>query len=119
MRPWCVGEITTAHQNAVRCLPMRWPDFQLPDDDFIDNYRSHVTDLDDLLANGVDLHSLKSALLWFKSLEHIAIPEQLSRTSFTGFCGQIVHIWRKPPSWPVPTFLFEADQVLAIESSSR
>ena len=42
LRPWCAGEITTAHGRQVSTLCVVLPEFPHTSDDFIDHYDEHV-----------------------------------------------------------------------------
>eukprot|EP00913_Durusdinium_trenchii_P010793 g10124.t1 len=42
-RKWCMGEMATAFTNEVRTVLLAWPTMVLPDEQFIENYRSTET----------------------------------------------------------------------------
>mmetsp|Transcript_92658 Transcript_92658/g.281348 ORF Transcript_92658/g.281348 Transcript_92658/m.281348 type:complete len:317 (-) Transcript_92658:36-986(-) len=76
-RPWCIGELVTAHINGVAMAPVVFPDFQTPDEEFIENYHKHV-DINCLSPHGISLEMVQKMLRWLISLPTLDLPQQLS-----------------------------------------
>jgi basic membrane lipoprotein Med (substrate-binding protein (PBP1-ABC) superfamily) len=79
-RPWCVGEITTAHVNKIRMVPIMFPGITPPCEDFIDNFRSHVPDITCLTNHGVDADMVKIALRFLKNRQPIELRGPMNQT---------------------------------------
>ena len=45
-RPWCVGEMTTAHRHGVDVILILFPNFRWPTEEFVSNYATHVSDIE-------------------------------------------------------------------------
>jgi len=72
-RPWCVGEVTTAHGQQVRVVPLYLIDFVPPTDEFIQEM-SDIVDLRCIFEQGIDLDSVQKALRWVRSLGGLTMP---------------------------------------------
>merc|ERR1719223_2080840 len=68
-RPWCVGEVVTAHINEMEVCVIRFPGFRSPDDAFISGFRDQVPDIDCLVRSGITEEMVQKALRWFNDLE--------------------------------------------------
>jgi len=61
LRPWCMGEMVTAHANKVNMLPVKFPDFQELTGEFIEQYNTHV-DVACLTPHGISLEMVQNML---------------------------------------------------------
>jgi len=77
LRPWCVGEIVTTHMTHRRTFLVRMPDYQVPDDDLIINYRSN-SEASVLLERGITQEMIAAALQWARMLPCITFPSSVS-----------------------------------------
>eukprot|EP00930_Biecheleria_cincta_P035797 TRINITY_DN2459_c0_g1_i4.p1 TRINITY_DN2459_c0_g1~~TRINITY_DN2459_c0_g1_i4.p1 ORF type:complete len:1420 (-),score=174.31 TRINITY_DN2459_c0_g1_i4:106-3750(-) len=75
LRPWCIGELVTAHlhQPRVKIMPVFWPDFTRPDDGFISRYTSHV-DCSCLVPHNITTRMIQSMLGWLRDLPGLSLP---------------------------------------------
>eukprot|EP00931_Biecheleriopsis_adriatica_P044683 TRINITY_DN25583_c0_g1_i1.p1 TRINITY_DN25583_c0_g1~~TRINITY_DN25583_c0_g1_i1.p1 ORF type:complete len:569 (+),score=66.70 TRINITY_DN25583_c0_g1_i1:204-1709(+) len=79
LRPWCMGELVTAHlqQPRLKIIPVLWPDFTRPDDDFISQYTSHV-DCSCLLPHHITTPMIQSMLSWLRDLPGLSLPSLIT-----------------------------------------
>lgn len=79
-RPWCMGELVTAHrqQPRVRMVPIVFPDFEKPSDEFIDNYAS-IVDITCLGPHGISVENIRAMQLWLRDLESISISASIKQ----------------------------------------
>jgi hypothetical protein len=91
-RPWCMGELVTAHLNQprVKMIPVRFPDFDEPDDVFVEEYGNIVTDIGKLGAHGISLAMVQDMLRWVREIPGISIPAQLGDAVCRELAKQIV-----------------------------
>eukprot|EP00933_Yihiella_yeosuensis_P033276 TRINITY_DN27009_c0_g1_i1.p1 TRINITY_DN27009_c0_g1~~TRINITY_DN27009_c0_g1_i1.p1 ORF type:complete len:521 (-),score=89.25 TRINITY_DN27009_c0_g1_i1:85-1479(-) len=73
MRPWCMGELVTAKNKNVRVVRVLFPDFQEPDDKFIDNYDQYVPGITVLAEHGISLDMVQDMLRWLRTLPKIKL----------------------------------------------
>jgi len=90
LRLWCVGEITTAKMNGLKVVKLVLPDFAELEDDFIDNFKSHVPDLSILTNRGISLEDAQEAMRWSRGLGTISVPQDLSREVLVKMTKQIL-----------------------------
>ena len=63
LRPWCVGELVTAHLSlAVKITPVLFPDFVAPDKNFIRQYDASV-DIRCLAPHGIDTSMIQARFM--------------------------------------------------------
>jgi len=77
-RAWCLGEIITAHANEVEVLPVHFPDYFAPEEDFIADVAEHV-DMELLTEYGLGQDLARAALRSFVELPGIKMPTALDR----------------------------------------
>lgn len=88
-RKWCVGEMVTAHSNNVPTVLVTLPGFNLPDDNFIQHYDSHVPEISALAAHGISLEMVQETLRWLHTSRQVALPNLLSASSLDSFLPQL------------------------------
>mmetsp|Transcript_92918 Transcript_92918/g.194207 ORF Transcript_92918/g.194207 Transcript_92918/m.194207 type:complete len:643 (+) Transcript_92918:374-2302(+) len=76
LRPYCLGEITTAYLDNVDTTPVNIA-FKHPTSAFISHIKDSV-DLQGLSEVGINAHHVKLALGWFRNLEAINYPPSSS-----------------------------------------
>eukprot|EP00401_Gymnodinium_catenatum_P006526 CAMPEP_0117459274 /NCGR_PEP_ID=MMETSP0784-20121206/1386_1 /TAXON_ID=39447 /ORGANISM="" /LENGTH=539 /DNA_ID=CAMNT_0005252867 /DNA_START=878 /DNA_END=2494 /DNA_ORIENTATION=+ len=73
-RPYCMGEITTAHANSIETILVGFPYFELPERSFIENYESLCPSASMLFPFGITIDRIQAALSWMRSLPKIDLP---------------------------------------------
>lgn len=63
-RPWCAGEVTTAHAHKVSTHRIDFPGVDLETDTWIDNYSTHVPQIAGISQYGLQLPAIKDSLRW-------------------------------------------------------
>jgi len=76
-RPWCMGELTTAHRHKIPSVKLGLPDFSDPTDDFINGYATTMGDLSVLTCHGIAIKDAQDAMRWFRSLPEISVPAEI------------------------------------------
>jgi hypothetical protein len=76
-RPWCMGELAIANIKKVKVWPLYLSEFTPPDDDFIENYMSHVPNMVTLAEQNITLEAVQEGMKWFRTLPYIDLPERL------------------------------------------
>jgi len=78
VRPWCVGELVTAHVNQVATVPIFYPDFEMPTDVFIATI-DQMLDMEPLVQNGIDVEAVKETLFWVLKWEGLGcqLPDSM------------------------------------------
>jgi hypothetical protein len=92
MRPWCMGELVTAHNHKVEVVPILFPGFVIPDDDWIKNYTRSV-DITCLAEHGIDEIMVQNALRWLQPKftdSHISWTGCLSKSLTTSICSRLL-----------------------------
>jgi ubiquitin len=92
-RPWCLGEITTAHRKQLKTLLLYCPDFTQPSDDFIRDFVTHVPNAQCLTENNLSVENVQAALTWLVeelSAEHMDVPNKLFMPDIKGFVKNIL-----------------------------
>jgi len=79
LRPWCIGELVTAHLNTTKIVPVIFPDFVAPDDLFIQNYADNV-DVSALGPRGIGIEHIQAMFAWLLQIPGITIPSDISGT---------------------------------------
>lgn len=77
-RKWCMGEMATAFTNEVRTVLLAWPTMVLPDEQFIENYRSTVPDIKELTKFGISLTDVRKTLRNLVNVETLWLPGLLT-----------------------------------------
>ncbi|CAK0896286.1 unnamed protein product [Prorocentrum cordatum] len=77
LRPWCVGEITTAKAARLNMFKIALPDFVNPSDDFIDRYAEILQDMSVLTKNGIRPDDVREAMRHMRELEDIPVQAKL------------------------------------------
>jgi len=92
-RPWCAGEIITAHNAAVPVLPIRMQDFAGNIGEAgIEQYHFTV-DISCLTEVGISVSILRTSLLWFTTLPAVQLTNSsLSKTLFSELVTSVLHI---------------------------
>jgi len=77
-RPWCVGELVTAHVNQVTTVPLFYADFEMPTDTFISAVDTMV-DMEPLVQNGIDVEAVKEMMFWVLKWEGLGcqLPDSM------------------------------------------
>ena len=78
LRPWCVGEMTTAKLHGVDSILLIFPDFRWPSDEFVENYAHHVEGILSLAQYGINVGFAQEALRWLRTLPSTHLPQKLS-----------------------------------------
>jgi len=87
LRPYCLGEITTACMDKVRTRSVNI-EFQDPTDDFISSI-DQIMDLQCLYEVGMSLESMQESLRWFRTLEALCYPVHGTIPELVAFCRQL------------------------------
>lgn len=90
-RPWCMGEITTAHRHKIPSVKLGLPDFSEPKDDFIDTYAA-IVDLSVLTCHGIAIKDAQDAMRWFRSLPEISVPAEIHDARMKDVANAIMDI---------------------------
>jgi len=78
-RPWCVGEMTTAHGAVVHSIVLEMADYEPLTAGQIETYETLVPDLEGLCVdNGIALQAVRAALSAFSMKERIGVPALLA-----------------------------------------
>jgi len=73
LRPWCAGQITSAHANKIEVLPIRLPDYQPLTKETLREY-AKIVDIAVLTEAGISLSSLQTSLTWYEALPGLGFP---------------------------------------------
>jgi len=90
LRPWCVGEITTAHRNKVDVAPIYVNGVEAASEQFIDDYLDYIGDISSLTQFGIDLPMIQDALTWLGQLPSMKMPQEIHDTVIQDSCGSLV-----------------------------
>jgi len=90
LKTWCVGEIATAHRSRVKMLAVYVSGAQVPKPSFIDNFLTYVPDISSLTQCGIDLLTIKQALVSLASSAAIRVPQELQEETITGLSTWLV-----------------------------
>ncbi|CAE8656775.1 unnamed protein product [Polarella glacialis] len=97
-RPWCLGELTTAHLNGIKTVFVCFPGFAWPGEEFMNSPARYVTGLEVLTEHGLSEEMLVSTLRSLSDLPHINLPKFVTGAILNGLvdklgsgasCGQI------------------------------
>eukprot|EP00811_Abedinium_folium_P034089 NODE_6_length_4697_cov_15.134354.p1 GENE.NODE_6_length_4697_cov_15.134354~~NODE_6_length_4697_cov_15.134354.p1 ORF type:complete len:1487 (+),score=268.77 NODE_6_length_4697_cov_15.134354:168-4628(+) len=89
-RPWCVGEITTAHQHGVTVVPVVFDGLPALPHNFIKEYEIYVPDLSCLHKRHITLEMIKDALDWLEGLPHITLPHFVTQHTLDNLVERLV-----------------------------
>jgi len=73
-RPWCVGEMCTAHENQIDTVLLCFPDFAWPSASFIERYSEHVEGIHSLSSYGISVDMVRKTLDWLSTRPRIVLP---------------------------------------------
>ena len=90
LRPWCVGEMTTAKLHGVDSILLIFPDFRWPTDEFVENYAQHVEGILSLAQYGINVGLAQEALRWLRTQPSIHLPQKLSLATMDAVAGKLV-----------------------------
>ena len=76
-RPWCLGELVTAHVRQVRVVQLAFPNFVLPDQQIIAHYESYV-DVGILAPYGIDHIMIQDMLHWLRGTSPMVLSASVS-----------------------------------------
>jgi len=94
LRPWCMGEVSTAYANKIQVVTVLFPGFEYPEDSFLERYEEHVPDANMLSGHGISLDLLKTALRWLQSRTTIALPHDMSNSLMKELADTLVKTQR-------------------------
>jgi hypothetical protein len=91
LRPWCLGELVTAHLNqpGVKMTPVTTPDYVQPDEAVIGAYASYV-DISCLTPFGISIQMIQHMMRWLIQIPAFNMPAELSRDVMEGLCTSII-----------------------------
>lgn len=87
-RPWCMGELVTAHLKKVNMFAVRFPDFEELSEDFIAKYDTHV-DISCLTPHFISLEMIQAMLAYVRSSGPIVMPQVLTTIVVDELCRSI------------------------------
>lgn len=90
LRPWCLGEVTTAMVKGVNAIRIQLPDYEEPSDDFIMSYSQIVDDLSMLTNRGLTLEQALEAMSWSNTLQKVDMDVNLDDDSLRTLTSQLV-----------------------------
>mmetsp|Transcript_15708 Transcript_15708/g.45074 ORF Transcript_15708/g.45074 Transcript_15708/m.45074 type:complete len:820 (+) Transcript_15708:1-2460(+) len=88
-RPWCIGEMCTAHRHGVDSVILAMPGYQRPDVTAVREYERRVTDLGCLTENGIGVESINATLEAFSAKPVIAIPQILGAATMSALASTL------------------------------
>ena len=59
-------------------MVLAWPEFRMPDEAFIANYRHVVPEITELASFGISLSDVKETLRWLHTVQSYSLPEKLT-----------------------------------------
>jgi len=77
LRPWCMGELVTAHRRHVHTIPVKFPNCGSISDEFIENYAEHV-DITCLSPFAITLDMVQAMLQFVREKPTVVMPSILS-----------------------------------------
>jgi len=89
-RPWCIGEMCTAHVKNVPTLLVALPSFMLPNDRFIEEITDRVESIEVLTENGISRAIQIETLQWIASLPLIHVPQRLNKQVMSSLVNRLV-----------------------------
>jgi len=87
LKPWCVGELSTAKLHDVDTILLVFPDFRWPTCDFVKNYAQHMEGVLELAQYGSDVRLARAALRWLRGDETGFRDEAAGWTCCSSPCG--------------------------------
>lgn len=87
LKPWCVGELSTAKLHDVDTILLVFPDFRWPTREFVKNYAQHMEGVLELAQYGSDVRLAREALRWLRGDEIGFRDEAAGRTCCSSPCG--------------------------------
>eukprot|EP00971_Amphidinium_carterae_P267114 5298630-Amphidinium_carterae.1 len=87
-RPWCVGEITTAHVHHVTTIPVFVAGVTPAPQEFIDDFFDKV-DISSLTRYGIDLPMIQVALTSLGKASAIYFPQEIQDGALNGCCAHL------------------------------
>jgi len=83
-RPWCIGEATTARLNGVPVVRVIFPEFDEPDEEFVQTYHDHVPDAYILTESGMSEEDVRETLRWLSNQKATLLPRVLGMGTIDG-----------------------------------
>ncbi|CAK0794674.1 unnamed protein product [Prorocentrum cordatum] len=81
LRPWCMGEVITAHHCKLQTVKLVFPDFTEPDEAYIFEYEDSSKDLSVLTGYGYSIEDVRVALRWVPQITSYSIPSAITSVS--------------------------------------
>jgi len=88
LRPWCVGEVTTAFLNDVNVVKVILSDFVPPDAAAIEAY-GEMNSMFMLAQYGIGTKMIQDALRWFESNPLLRVPGVITNSSMEEFACRL------------------------------
>jgi len=88
-RPWCVGEMTTAHLHGIDTVLIIFPDFEIPTYTFIESYAG-VEGVESLSPYGISIDMAQQTLWWLGTRPWIVLPRSISSAGVDGVVEKLV-----------------------------
>jgi len=100
-RPWCMGELTTAHRNQprVQVMPVRFPDFVVPTDEWIADY-AKIVDIGCLGAFQIDLGHVQDMIRWLRAMKACVLTPVVTKFTMNSLCKQLTMVSRASVAHP-------------------
>ena len=89
LRPWCVGEMTTARLHNIDTVLIMFPDFQIPWNAFIEGY-ANVEGVESLAPFGISLELVQTTLWWLGTRPCIVLPRAISLAGVDAVVDKLV-----------------------------
>ena len=89
LKPWCVGEMTTARLHNIDTVLIMFPDFQIPSNAFIENYVI-VEGVESLAPYGTSLDMVQTTLWWLGTRPCIVLPGAISLADVDAVVDKLV-----------------------------
>jgi len=77
-RPWCIGEICTAHLRKVDTLVLLMAGCVVPDDAFIEGLESQISNLEVLTERGICTETIADALRWIGYQQFLTVQNSVT-----------------------------------------
>eukprot|EP00403_Amphidinium_massartii_P046182 CAMPEP_0178461950 /NCGR_PEP_ID=MMETSP0689_2-20121128/49577_1 /TAXON_ID=160604 /ORGANISM="Amphidinium massartii, Strain CS-259" /LENGTH=533 /DNA_ID=CAMNT_0020088809 /DNA_START=163 /DNA_END=1760 /DNA_ORIENTATION=+ len=90
MRPWCIGELATAHRNHISVAPIYLSGVMPCTEDFIENFHQYIGDVSGITQYQIDVPMIQDALRWFSKLSSMYLPQELHDQTLQSTCEALV-----------------------------
>ena len=91
LRPWCVGEMTTARVHSLDVILLSFPDFQWPSETFIADVSPHMEGIESLVPYGIGVDMVQATLRWLPSLPQLLLPQHTTLACVDTVVAKLVH----------------------------